>query len=97
VPPPARILTQLSDSARECLSRILDFIEERRMAEPGITLLLRYLTDEMPQLANWERKELLEQLQIAGAITVVQKPGYDYAFSVAVVNYEHPVVQELMH
>ena len=97
VPPPARILTQFTDSARECMACILNFIEERRMAEPGITLLLRYLTDEMPQLANWERKELLEQLQIAGAITVVQKPGYDYAFSVAVVNYEHPVVQELMH
>jgi uncharacterized LabA/DUF88 family protein len=97
VPPPVRISTQLTPGARECLSCILNFIEERRMAEPGITLLLRYLTDEMPQLANWERKELLEQLQIAGAITVIQKPGYDYAFSVAVINYDHPVVQDLMH
>ncbi len=97
VTPPSRIITQLTDGARECLACILNFIEERRMAEPGITLLLRYLTDEMPLLANWERKELLEQLQMAGAISVVQKPGYDYAFSVAVVNYEHPAVQELMH
>ncbi len=94
---PARIITQLTDGARECLACIMNFIEERRMPEPGITLLLRYLTDEMPLLANWERKELLEQLQMAGAMTVVQKPGYDYAFSVAVVNYEHPAVQELMH
>ena len=97
VPVPSRILTQLTDGARECLACILNFIEERRMAEPGITLLLRYLTDEMPLLANWERKELLEQLQMAGAISVVQRPGYDYAFSVAVVNYEHPVVQEMAH
>lgn len=97
VTPPARIITQLTDGARECLACILNFIEERRMPEPGVTLLLRYLTDEMPLLANWERKELLEQLQYAGAITVIQKPGYDYAFSVAVVNYEHPAVQELLH
>lgn len=97
VAPPARIITQLTDGARECLACILNFIDERRMAEPGITLLLRYLTDEMPLLANWERKELLEQLQFAGAISVIQKPGYDYAFSVAVVNYEHPAVQEMIH
>jgi uncharacterized LabA/DUF88 family protein len=97
VGPPARIITQLTDGARECLACILNFIEERRMPEPGITLLLRYLTDEMPLLANWERKELLEQLQYSGAITVIQKPGYDYAFSVAVVNYEHPAVQEMVH
>ena len=76
---------------------MLNFIEERRMPEPGITLLLRYLTDEMPLLANWERKELLEQLQFAGAISVIQKPGYDYAFSVAVVNYDHTAVQEMVH
>lgn len=97
VAPPARIITQLTDGARECLACILNFIEDRRMPEPGITLLLRYLTDEMPLLANWERKELLEQLQFAGAITVIQKPGYDYAFSVAVVNYDHPAVQEMVH
>ncbi len=97
VPPPARISTQLTTDAIRCLSLILSFIDERRMPEPGITLLLRYLTDEMPRLANWERKELLEQLQLAGAITVVQKAGYEYAFSVAVVNYEHPSVVELMN
>jgi uncharacterized LabA/DUF88 family protein len=97
VPAPARIISQLTPDAVKCLSLILAFIEERRMAEPGITLLLRYLTDEMPRLANWERKELLEQLQLAGAISVVQKAGYEYAFSVAVVNYEHPAVIELMN
>lgn len=97
VPTPSRISTQLTPDALQCLSLILSFIEERRMAEPGITLLLRYLTDEIPRLANWERKELLEQLQLAGAITVVQKAGYEYAFSVAVVNYEHPSVVELMN
>jgi len=97
VPPPARISTQLTADAVKCLSLILSFIDERRMAEPGITLLLRYLTDEMPRLANWERKELLEQLQLAGAISVVQKAGYEYAFSVAVVNYEHPSVVDLMN
>jgi uncharacterized LabA/DUF88 family protein len=97
VPAPARISTQLTTDALKCLSLILAFIDERRMAEPGITLLLRYLTDEMPRLANWERKELLEQLQLAGAISVVQKAGYEYAFSVAVVNYEHPSVVELMN
>ncbi|MBS1614883.1 MAG: NYN domain-containing protein [Bacteroidetes bacterium] len=86
-----------ADPLKECLMHILNYIEERRQPEPGITLLLRYLTDEMPQLANWERKELLEQLQLAGALNVVQKPGMEYSFSVAVINYEHPMVTELMH
>lgn len=96
VAPPSHIITQLTDTAHECLAHILNFIEERRQPEPGITLLLRYLTDEMPLLANWERKELIEQLQYAGALTVVQKTGMEYNYSVAVINYEHPVVQELM-
>lgn len=97
VPAPSQIITQLSDPLRECLMHILNYVEERRQPEPGITLLLRYLTDEMPQLANWERKELIEQLQYAGSLTVVQKPGMEYNYSVAVINYEHPMVQELMH
>jgi len=97
VPPPSHIITQLTERARECLAHVLNFIEERRQPEPGITLLLRYLTDEMPLLANWERKELIEQLQYAGALTVVQKTGMEYNYSVAVVNYDHPLVQEMMH
>lgn len=86
----------LSPEARECMTCILQFINERRMAEPGITLLLRYLTDAMPQMANWERKSLLEQLQLTGVLSVEQRPGVDYPYSVAVVNYNHQAVQELL-
>jgi uncharacterized LabA/DUF88 family protein len=86
----------LSPMARECMMCILQFINERRMAEPGITLLLRYLTDAMPQLANWERKSILEQLQVAGVLSVEQRPGVDYPYSVAVVNYNHQAVQDLV-
>lgn len=86
----------LTPTARECMMCILQFINERRMAEPGITLLLRYLTDAMPQLANWERKSILEQLQVAGVLSVEQRPGVDYPYSVAVVNYNHQAVQDLV-
>lgn len=96
LPPPKLISAEVSQTAKECLEAILHFIEDRRMAEPGITLLLRYLTDEMPKLANWERKQSLEELQAVGAMTVVQKEGDEYAFSVAVLNYDHPTVVELM-
>lgn len=78
-----------------CLALILNYIEETKYKEPGVTPLLRFLTDEMPLLANWERKELLSRLEDKGAIHIETREGFDYPFAVVVVNQEHPAVREL--
>lgn len=77
-----------------CLEHILDYIDQTGYKEPGLTPLLRYLTDEMPLLANWQRKELIAQLERKGAITIASRSGYDYSFSVVQINRQHPLVQE---
>lgn len=78
-----------------CLALILNYVEETKYREPGVTPLLRFLTDEMPLLANWERKELLSRLEGKGAIHIETREGFDYPFAVVVVNEEHPSVKEL--
>jgi len=78
-----------------CLALILNYIEETRYKEPGVTPLLRFLTDEMPLLANWERKDLLSSLEGKGAIHIETREGMDFPYAVVVVNQEHPMVKEL--
>lgn len=78
-----------------CLALILNYIEETKYKEPGVTPLLRFLTDEMPLLANWERKELLSRLEGKGAIHIETREGFDFPFAVVIVNPEHPSVKEL--
>ena len=79
------------------LSCILNYIDETGYAEPGLVPLLRYLADETPLLANWERKDTIEKLRLMGAINVVQKDiGYDYPISVMKVAYDHELVKKLL-
>jgi hypothetical protein len=54
------VQTLLSGPARECLEHIMNFIDEKNYQRPAMVPLLRYLTDEMPLLANWERKDSRE-------------------------------------
>lgn len=85
------------DDATACLVHILNFIGKRKSFEPGVVQVLRHLTEQMPQLANWQRKELLEKLQLADIIKIITKSGsgeYDYA--AVVVNYDHDLVRKLL-
>ncbi|MFC7668065.1 hypothetical protein ACFQT0_12220 [Hymenobacter humi] len=49
----------------------------------------------MPELPDYERRDLLNRLRDAGAIRIEKREGEPHPFSVIVVNYHHPNVQEL--
>ena len=53
---------------------------------------LRHLADEMPLLADWERRRLLDGLTNYGAMRVEKRPGEPYPYSVLILNYNHPDV-----
>ena len=53
---------------------------------------LRHLADEMPLLADWERRRLLEGLTNRGALRIEKRPGEPYPYSVMILNYNHPDV-----
>lgn len=61
------------------------------MASP----FLRHLTDVLPELPAWERRQLLSRLREAGALRLEKREGEPHAFSVIIVNYQHPDVLEL--
>ncbi|RYX82096.1 NYN domain-containing protein [bacterium] len=85
--------------ARECLRLILQKLNILQRNAHATELWLgpfkRQLTDAMPQLADWERREVIEELVRAGAIAVEKREGEPYPYSVIVVNYRHPDVWEL--
>ena len=53
---------------------------------------LRHLADELPLLADWERRRLLEGLANRGALRIEKRPGEPYPYSVMILNYNHPDV-----
>ena len=85
--------------ARECLRLILLKLSGLQRNGYSSELWLgpfkRQLTDAMPQLADWERREVIEELVRGGAIAVEKRDGDPYPYSVIVVNYRHPDVWEL--
>lgn len=89
----------VSDGARECLRLVLLKLNGLQRNGYATELWLgpfkRQLTDAMPQLADWERREVIEELVRAGAIAVEKRDGEPYPYSVIVVNYRHPDVWEL--
>lgn len=79
-------------TALECLKILLQFMRDNRLQEVWLSPFLRRLTDALPILADYERKEAINNLNMFGAISVQQKDGDNYKFSVIVVNYNHPTV-----
>ena len=63
--------------------------------EIWVTPYLRRLREEMPLLAEYERKALITDLSDAGAIAVEKRPGTAGEFSVIVVNWAHPDVRQV--
>jgi hypothetical protein len=55
---------------------------------------LRKLSDALPRLADFERKALLTTLEAAGAIRIEKRRGEPYDYSIVLINYNHPAVQE---
>ncbi len=89
----------VNSDARECLRLVLYKLNGLQRNGYANELWLgpfkRQLTDAMPQLADWERREVIEELVRAGAIAVEKRDGEPYPYSVIIVNYRHPDVWEL--
>lgn len=85
-----------STNALDCLEQLLRFAAQKNVNEVWLSPFLRFLTDEMPLLADYERKELINTLRINGAIRIEKRTGDVYDFSVIFINYDHPDVKRLM-
>ncbi|WP_201983266.1 NYN domain-containing protein [Hymenobacter rubidus] len=73
----------------------LEAKQQRRVTELWLGPFMRLLTDELPELPDYERRDQLNRLRDAGAIRIEKREGEPHAFSVIMVNYNHPNVQEL--
>ncbi|HEX8463544.1 MAG TPA: NYN domain-containing protein [Abditibacterium sp.] len=84
----------------QCLTILLEKLHRLQQTRTDVKELwlgpiLRHLADEMPALAEFERRRVLDGLTRAGAIQVVKRQGDAYPYSVVLVNYQHPDVWEL--
>jgi hypothetical protein len=69
--------------------------QQRRVTELWLGPFMRLITDELSELPEWERRDLINKLRDAGAIRIEKREGEPHPFSVIVVNYTHPDVWEL--
>ena len=94
---PVRRITR--DDERRCLEFLLEqmqrFAGQHGAPEIWASPFLRRLTDVLPELPDWERRQLLSQLRDAGAVRLEKREGEPHPFSVILVNYQHPDVREL--
>ena len=94
---PIRRITR--DDERRCLEFLLEqmqrFAGQHGKSEIWASPFLRRLTDVLPELPDWERRQLLNQLRDAGAVRLEKREGEPHPFSVILVNYQHPDVREL--
>ncbi len=102
VPPafaPVRPLAR--DSERRALGFLLRELydletkQQRRITELWLGPFMRRLTDELPELPDYERRDLINKLRDAGTLRIEKREGEPHPFSVIVVNYNHPDVQAL--
>jgi uncharacterized LabA/DUF88 family protein len=73
----------------------LEAKQQRRVPELWLGPFMRLLTDELPELPDYERRDLLNKLRDAGTIRIEKREGEPHPFSVIVVNHGHPDVQAL--
>ncbi|MDO7877152.1 NYN domain-containing protein [Hymenobacter sp. ASUV-10] len=73
----------------------LELKQQRRVSELWLGPFMRLLTDALPELPDWERRDLINKLRDAGAIRIEKREGEPHPFSVIVVNYNHPDVWEM--
>lgn len=85
-----------SNDALQCLKLLMNFLTEKGLREVWLSPFLRHLTDQMPFLADYERKELIAKLELFGAIKVEKREGDPYPYSVIIINYNHKNVKELV-
>jgi uncharacterized LabA/DUF88 family protein len=77
------------------LLQVQKFGSQQDTPEIWASPFLRSLTDVLPELPDWERRQLLNQLRDAGAVRLEKREGEPHPFSVILINYQHPDVHEL--
>jgi hypothetical protein len=94
---PVHRITRLDE--RRCLEFLLEqgqrYAGNQGTPEIWASPFLRRLTDVLPELPDWERRQLLSHLRDAGALRLEKREGEPHAFSVIIINYQHPDVREL--
>ena len=102
-PEPAPAFAPVQRITRSDERRCLEFLLEQgqryagNLGTPEIwaSPFLRRLTDVLPELPDWERRQLLSHLRDAGALRLEKREGEPHPFSVIIINYQHPDVREL--
>jgi hypothetical protein len=89
-----------STNERRCLEFLMEQIQRYAAGQQGTPEIwaspfLRRLTDVLPELPDWERRQLINHLRDSGALRLEKREGEPHAFSVIIVNYQHPDVWEL--
>lgn len=64
--------------------------------EVWVSPYLHRLRDGLPELEDWERKHLINDLVDSGAVKVEKRRGEPNDYSVLLVNWNHPDVRELV-
>jgi hypothetical protein len=70
-------------------------VKVRRSISSGEVLLQKYVCDVLPNLADWQRKNMVSDLDFKGAIRMAKRTGVPFDYTVVLVNYNHPVVREM--
>jgi hypothetical protein len=94
---PIRRIT--STNERRCLEFLLEQVQRyagnQGTPEIWASPFLRRLTDVLPELPDWERRQLINHLRDSGALRLEKREGEPHPFSVIIINYQHPDVREL--
>jgi len=94
---PIRRITSLNE--RRCLEFLLEqamrYTGNQGTPEIWASPFLRRLTDVLPELPDWERRQLINHLRDSGALRLEKREGEPHPFSVIIVNYQHPDVWDL--
>jgi hypothetical protein len=89
----------MNPNERRCLAFLLEqaqrYSGNQSTPEIWASPFLRRLTDVLPELPDWERRQLLSHLRNAGALRLEKREGEPNPFSVIIINYQHPDVVEL--
>jgi hypothetical protein len=89
----------VSANERRCLEFLMEQIQryggQQGTPEIWASPFLRRLTDVLPELPDWERRQLINHLRDSGALRLEKREGEPHPFSVIIVNYQHPDVWEL--
>jgi hypothetical protein len=89
----------VNPNERRCLAFLLEqaqrYSGNQSTPEIWASPFLRRLTDVLPELPDWERRQLISHLRDAGALRLEKREGEPNPFSVIIINYQHPDVMEL--